>query len=70
MKEIQLKTFDEFEEKIKAEFESSQKKSKEAQHGYISDLLFRGHRDKGWTLLTTLERFSKEKKMRDRRIFL
>lgn len=65
MKEISLKTFDEFEEKIWAEFESTKKRAEEAHHGYISDLLFRGHRDKNWALLTTLERFFQERKCED-----
>ena len=41
MNEISLKTFEEFEEKIWAEFESAKERAKKGSLGYTSDLLFR-----------------------------
>ncbi len=57
MKEIQLATFEEFEEQAKFLLEERRKKRKE-QGGYFSPVLFRGQGKASDKLETTLERYS------------
>ena len=53
---IALKTWEEFEDKFKKDFEDIENLKKGESTGHISELLFRGHCDASWELSTTLER--------------
>jgi hypothetical protein len=53
---IALKTWEEFEDKFKKDFEDIESLKKGKSTGHISELLFRGHCDANWELSTTLER--------------
>ncbi|MDO8546463.1 MAG: FRG domain-containing protein [Nitrospirales bacterium] len=59
VKEVLLKDWETFEGEMARIFESLEKRRASAKT-YVSGYLFRGHADKRWRLLTTLERFSKK----------
>ena len=64
MKTISLQNFTDFEswvEKLKLQ----QQEEKALSKRHYSDLLFRGHADENWRLLTTLERYSSQTKSLD-----
>jgi hypothetical protein len=56
MVEISLDSWNEFEAKISILLDELKKK-KHASELYVSEALFRGHRDASWSLQTTLERY-------------
>lgn len=55
MKNIDLKNFSEFESWIE-QFHADQADARQKNPLFFSDLLFRGHADANWPLVTTLER--------------
>src|SRR5258708_6059967 len=57
MKQIDLKTWDEFENHI-ARLARERSDRKSVTDFYISEYLFRGQSDSTWSLTTTLERFT------------
>lgn len=59
VKEVAIKDWGAFEGEISRIFESLEQRRAGAKT-HVSTPLFRGHADKGWPLLTTLERFSKK----------
>lgn len=62
--EMKLETWEAFEKEIEKELVED-KILKEQPLCYVPDLLFRGHANKDWRLLTTLERFSQDKQLDD-----
>lgn len=59
VKEVVLKDWETFEWELSRIFESLEKR-RAGTKTYVSAPLFRGHADKRWHLLTTLERFSRK----------
>lgn len=63
MKEIDLSSWEEFEEHVSqlAFFQSSRSASASAHHSGVSEYLFRGQSNSAWNPTTTLERFTGDK---------
>ncbi|HTT09251.1 MAG TPA: FRG domain-containing protein [Gammaproteobacteria bacterium] len=57
MKQIDLKTWEEFEDHV-LQLEHERSERKKVTNRYISDYLFRGQSDSSWELSTTLERYA------------
>jgi hypothetical protein len=58
MKQIDLKTWEEFEEHV-SRLARERADRKSAADNYVSEYLFRGQSDSAWLLTTTLERFTR-----------
>lgn len=63
IEEIKLSTWEEFKNTLLEDTAFLEKKKKEKDARHISDMLYRGHTDSDWLLTTTLERFTKNKKI-------